>query len=401
MLYLCKVKRRISIIRLTVALIAVLTATHAKAEADNLQSLAEHADSAIYIGLLTCQPSQEVYSLYGHTAIHYVNKDRNIDVAVNYGMFSFSKPYFVLRFVFGLTDYEMGIQEYEDFCQQYAYYKRGIVEQELSIPAEDKLLFAEAIDNNYLPQNREYRYNYFYDNCTTRARDIALGRLASYVKYERQDKGPSFRQMTHEYNVQHPWARFGNDMLLGVMADRPTTVSEQQFLPNNLMADFEHAMLQMDGTEKPLVRDTKVVVPFFNQAVEKEFPLRPRECFLILLVITVVVTVIELYSKKRMWVFDLLLMIASGLAGCILFVMIFSQHPTVRFNLQLLLLNPLPLFFLKHLIVKGRKSFRDKWASLWIVLICLFFIGSIWQHYAEGMYLVASSLLIRNIVRLK
>ena len=56
---------------------------------------AEHVDSIIHISLLTCQAGQEVYSLYGHTAIHYVNVEKGIDVAINYGMFSFSKPFFI------------------------------------------------------------------------------------------------------------------------------------------------------------------------------------------------------------------------------------------------------------------------------------------------------------------
>ena len=362
---------------------------------------AEHVDSIIHISLLTCQAGQEVYSLYGHTAIHYVNVEKGIDVAINYGMFSFSKPFFILRFVFGLTDYEMGVQDYQDFCRQYAFFQRGIIEQHLNIPAEDKLLFAKAVEQNYMPENREYRYNYFYDNCTTRARDIILGRLKDQIHYKRSDHGPSFRMMIHEYNEDHPWARFGNDMLLGVQADRPTTIGEQQFLPDNLMKDFESATFALEEGIKPVVGETTIVVPDFKHEAKKEFPLRPRECFLLLLVLTIVITVIEMYSKKRMWIYDLILMTASGLAGCVLFVMFFSQHPTVRFNLQLLLLNPLPLFFIKRLVARRNDTSPDRLSAFWIVLICLFFVGSIWQTYAEGMYLLASSLLIRNIVRIK
>ncbi|MBR1462613.1 MAG: DUF4105 domain-containing protein [Prevotella sp.] len=390
-----------SIMKHTLAVILMMTVQCVAATEATDDDYLLHADSTIHISLLTCQPGQEVYSLYGHTAIHYINDEKGIDVAINYGMFSFSKPHFVLRFVFGLTDYEMGVQGFQDFCNQYAYFRRGIIEQHLNIPAEDKLLFAEAVERNYLPENREYRYNYFYDNCTTRARDIILGKLKDCIHYKRSDNGESFRMMIHQFNEEHPWARFGNDMLLGVMADRPTTVSEQQFLPDNLMKDFENATFT-NGTEAvPVVKETTVVVPDFKQEVKKEFPLRPRECFLILLVITIAVTVIEMYSKKRMWIYDLILMILSGLAGCILFVMIFSQHPTVRINLQLLLLNPLPLFFIRRLIIRRRNTSPDRLSAFWILLICLFFIGSIWQTYAEGMYLVASSLLIRNIVRIK
>ena len=138
---------------------------------------------AVRISLLTCQPHEEVYSIYGHTAIRYQDLARGTDLAVNYGMFSFHKPYFVLRFVFGLTDYEMGIEPFEAFCAQYASYGSGVYEQVLNLTPEEKLTIAKAIDTNYEPQNRVYRYNYFYDNCTTRARDMITNHLQARVDY--------------------------------------------------------------------------------------------------------------------------------------------------------------------------------------------------------------------------
>ena len=365
------------------------------ASEDTKQEYMQQIDSTIHLGLLTCQPSQEVYSLYGHTAIHYINREQGIDVAVNYGMFSFSKPYFVLRFVLGLTDYEMGVQPFDDFCAAYAYEQRGITEQVLDIPAELKLEIAEAIERNYRPENREYRYNYFYDNCTTRARDRVLGKLKPYIHYQRQDGGPSFREMIHAYNEDHPWARFGNDILLGVKADAPTSISEQQFLPDHLMNDFATAIVRKDGKQWKLVKETTTIIPSFNQTIEEEFPLRPRTCAIILLLLTILVTTFEYLTKKTFWGYDILLMLFSGVAGCILFVMIFSQHPTVSLNLQLLALNPLPLFFVWRATKRLRHHQSDRWWTWWSILLVLFFCGAFIQHYAEGMIIVACSLLLR------
>ena len=199
--YFCIVKRFKSILSHFIAFLLLFFSSSQSVFASNEipTQLANHVDSMIHLGLLTCQPSQEVYSLYGHTAIHYINREQGIDVAVNYGMFSFNKPHFILRFVFGLTDYEMGVQPFDDFCAAYAYEQRGITEQVLNIPAEVKLEIAEALERNYLPQNREYRYNYFYDNCTTRARDMIVGSLKPLIQYERKDGGPSFRKMIHAW----------------------------------------------------------------------------------------------------------------------------------------------------------------------------------------------------------
>ena len=216
----------------------------------------------VRIFLLTCQPHDEVYSIYGHTAIRYQDAARGTDLAINYGMFSFNKPYFILRFVFGLTDYEMGIEPFDDFCAQYASYGSGVYEQELNLTPEEKLAIVKAIDTNYEPQNRVYRYNYFYDNCTTRAREMIVNHLQARVNYTPEKiKGTSYRQIVHQCASQTPWIRFGNDMLLGVQADLIINRSQRQFLPVNLMRDFEGAMLSNGtNTKRKLVLSSGWVV---------------------------------------------------------------------------------------------------------------------------------------------
>ena len=355
---------------------------------------------SVEISLLTCSPHEAIYSLYGHTAIRINDQRNGEDLAVNYGLFSFEKPHFVLRFLFGLTDYEMGIEPFEAFCRQYRYYGSSVTQQVLNLTNEEKWNIVKAVNINYMPENSVYRYNYFYDNCTTRAVDMLTTHLAdAHVVFEgEQQKYPSFRELVHGCLPHHPWNRFGNDMLLGVKADCKTTLREHQFLPANAMDDFRHAMIVgQDGSNRPLVLREEIVVPEGAQDVWKDFPLSPKDVFLIVLAITVLITLLEAYTKKVLWGYDALLMILCGLAGIVLFLMLFSQHPTVRVNLLLLLLNPLPLFFIWRMIRRARRRLPDRQYAGWIILICLFFIGGIWQHYAEGIFLLASSLLIRNV----
>ena len=355
---------------------------------------------SVEISLLTCSPHEAIYSLYGHTAIRINDQRNGEDLAVNYGLFSFEKPHFVLRFLFGLTDYEMGIEPFEAFCRQYRYYGSSVTQQVLDLTNEEKWNIVKAVNINYMPENSVYRYNYFYDNCTTRAVDMLTTHLAdAHVVFEgEQQKYPSFREMVHGCLPHHPWNRFGNDMLLGVKADCKTTLREHQFLPANAMDDFRHAMIVgQDGSNRPLVLREEIVVPEGAQDVWKDFPLSPKDVFLIVLAITVLITLLEAFTRKVLWGYDALLMILCGLAGIVLFLMLFSQHPTVRVNLLLLLLNPLPLFFIWRMIRRARKRLPDRQYAGWIILICLFFIGGIWQHYAEGIFLLASSLLIRNV----
>ena len=370
------------------------------AKAQNTDSLMIRRMNSVEISLLTCSPHEAIYSLYGHTAIRINDQRNGEDLAVNYGLFSFEKPHFVLRFLFGLTDYEMGIEPFEAFCRQYRYYGSSVTQQVLNLTNEEKWNIVKAVNINYMPENSVYRYNYFYDNCTTRAVDMLTTHLAdAHVVFEgEQQKYPSFREMVHGCLPHHPWNRFGNDMLLGVKADCKTTLREHQFLPANAMDDFRHAMIVgQDGSNRPLVLREEIVVPEGAQDVWKDFPLSPKDVFLIVLAITVLITLLEAFTRKVLWGYDALLMILCGLAGIVLFLMLFSQHPTVRVNLLLLLLNPLPLFFIWRMIRRARKRLPDRQYAGWIILICLFFIGGIWQHYAEGIFLLASSLLIRNV----
>ena len=140
-----------------------------------------------------------------------------------------------------------------------------------------------------------------------------------------------------------------------------------------------------------------MAVPPGVQLIEQDFPLSPTECAIILLVISILILTYEWKHKKTLKYWDGALMLLQGLAGCVLFVMLFSQHPTTSTNLQILLLNPIPLYFIPA-IIKRRQS---RWWIILAAMIVLFFIGRIFQHYAEGMMIVALCLLLRVIIHLK
>ena len=362
------------------------------------QTQAEKMDS-VEFSLLTCQPHEEIYSLYGHTALRYHNLRTKEDIVFNYGVFNYKQPYFVLRFVFGLTDYELGIAPLDGFCAYYKHWGSMIVEQKLNLTNEEKLKMQQALAINLRPENRVYRYNIFYTNCSTQPRDLVESILNGRIVYEpRKDYVPSFRQIIHKYTAHHPWTTMGIDLLLGVKADLNTTQREQEFLPDNLLYNFDHArILSPDGTYRPLVKERTIIVPSGVKTIEQDFPLSPTACAIVLLVISLVIFALEYKQKTTYRWWDSLLMLMQGLAGCILFVMLFSQHPTTSTNLQLLLLNPLPLFFIPAVLHK-RKTIYFR---LLLLMIVFFFIGGIWQDYAEGLEIVALCLLLRYMKHYK
>lgn len=354
---------------------------------------------SIEVSLLTCSPHEEIYSLYGHSALrwhdlHQEGPRAGEDLAFNWGIFNFDKPYFVARFVFGLTDYELGIIPYKAFCAYYEQWGSSVTEQVLNLTNEEKQKIKEALANNLLPENRIYRYNFFYDNCSTRPRDIVEKCINGKVEYaQRTDYTPSYREMVGYCTRNHPWATFGNDILLGIKADWDTDLRQQEFLPGNLLYDFDRAQIYSDGTYRQLVSERRMAVNPGVQIIEEDFPLTPIQCALILLAITIGISTFDWKRKKRSVWFDSILFLMQGLAGCVLFVMLFSQHPTTSTNLQILLLNPLALGFIPAVIRKKNKT----WPKVQTVMFILFLIGSFFQHYAEGMLIVALCLLLRVI----
>ncbi|MBQ8656670.1 MAG: DUF4105 domain-containing protein [Prevotella sp.] len=354
---------------------------------------------SVEFSLLTCQPHDEIYSLYGHTALRYRDLQKKEDWAINYGVFNFHAPYFTLRFIFGLTDYWVEAYPIHRFYAEYQSYGSQVTEQVLNLTAMEKLTLLHALGENIRPENRVYRYNYFYDNCTTRARDMVERCVHGVVQYEeRTDEQKTYRDLVHACTEGHPWAAFGNDLLLGVKSDLPTDLRQQEFLPANLMNDFEHAyILDTDGNRRPLVKDTRTLVPAGKQTAQSGFPLSPMWCGVILLLVSLAVLAVEWKRGKSFVWWDIVLMAAQGLTGVLLTVMVFSQHPTTSLNLQLLLFNPLPLLFIN-------KVYRRKPTHYWNllpVMTLLFYIGGIWQDYAEGMEIVALCLLLRYWIHTK
>lgn len=376
-------------------LFCIISATSAQAQ----QELEPAYLDSIEVSLLTCSPHEEIYSLYGHSALrwhdlHQEGPRAGEDLAFNWGIFNFDKPYFVARFVFGLTDYELGVIPYKAFCAYYEQWGSSVTEQVLNLTNEEKQKIKEALANNLLPENRIYRYNFFYDNCSTRPRDIVEKCINGKVEYaQRTDYTPSYREMVGYCTRNHPWATFGNDILLGIKADWDTDLRQQEFLPGNLLYDFDRAQIYSDGTYRQLVSERRMAVNPGVQIIEQDFPLTPIQCALILLAITIGISTFDWKRKKRSVWFDSILFLMQGLAGCVLFVMLFSQHPTTSTNLQILLLNPLALGFIPAVIRKKNKT----WPKVQTVMFILFLIGSFFQHYAEGMLIVALCLLLRVI----
>ena len=336
---------------------------------------------SVRVSLLTCAPGSEIYSLFGHTALRYENPAKGEDWVFNYGLFSFDTPNFVYRFVKGETDYQLGVIPYRYFEGEYAMRGSSVYQQELNLTDKEKENVIRLLRENYLPANRVYRYNYFYDNCTTRARDKVEQGIEGKVVYPESEKMCSFRSIVREYTAGHEWSAFGIDLCLGSEADESIDERKQMFSPFYMLEYARGAMIHRADTIVPFVKEEKLLLDFSSKdegVFEKDEDISlpsPWACALIWWVLTFVVTALGIKNGKVYWLWDILLFGAQGLAGCIIaFLFFFSIHPTVGSNWLLMILNPLPLLYMPFMIYKAIKGKTDVFHVINTMVLLLFII---------------------------
>ena len=341
-----------------------------------------YSDS-VEISLLTCTPGTESWEQYGHTAIRYNDIANKNDLAINYGLFSFDQPYFIPRFVLGKTDYKVGLSTTDDMLLAYSYEGRGVFEQVLDLTREEKYQIYLALKKNLLPENVVYRYNFFYDNCTTRAQHILLDHLNGKIKClpEKSKVLYSYREMIHKWNKEDVWVQLVK------------TKQQELFLPDNLRKYIGRIVHNGKSLVK---RESYLVQP--PQFIESKTSLiSPMQVAVIFAIIATLILFYEYNRKKALWFWDIMLMVASGIIGMLLFIMIFSSHPCVSINMIIFLFNPLALFLIPSVIKSIRHKKLHWWWSVWSVSIIIGFIGRFFQQIPVPILIVALFLLFNCI----
>ena len=303
------------------------------------------SDSAV-VSMITCSPGEEVYEKFGHSAIRIKDTRKGIDVVFNYGIFSFETENFYYKFIKGETDYQLGVYDTGNFLASYAQRKSLVWEQIINLNPTEKKNIIKNLLKNYEPENRVYRYNFIFDNCATRPKDKVLGAINGYVKFEVNTEAKTYRQWIGAYVGNDTWLKFGIDLLFGVDADKPASLNESMFLPEELMNGFQNAQIhsQKDQSRK-LVLDKKILIDKVGIGeTNNQWSLKPFDFTLVLLLLGFALTILDYFRHHHTKLFDSVLLITTGLGGVLIFyMMLFSTHPLVKSNLNILWMNPLNL----------------------------------------------------------
>lgn len=318
----------------------------------------EPLSQAPVISLITCWPGSDVYELYGHTMLRVVTPEGE-DMVYNYGIFDFSAPNFVYRFVKGETDYM--VRAYPTVVALYGYQGRKTVEQILNLTPEQAQSIKTALEINELPENRVYRYNYVLDNCATRPRDIIENALGDTLRYGPMNDTLTYRQQMRYWCANYPWQQFGIDLALGSGLDRTLTYREQMFVPMTLMKAFEGASIERNGVTEPLVIMSRTLIDGSDSGdilPPTPWYATPMAAAIALLIIIILFTRYDLRHRHVSHWLDFLLYIIYGLAGClVVYLILISTHEATSPNFNALWLNPVYLIVaVLTLIPAARKA---------------------------------------------
>lgn len=359
----------------------------------------DHSDS-IRISLVTCSPGTEVYEVYGHTALRIEIPSQGVDAVVNYGLFSFEAPNFVWRFIKGETDYVVGTIGYPIFEREYTDRGSTVTLQQLNLSREEKERLVYLLNENLRPENREYRYNFLYNNCSNKAGDmVELALSERLLPLANRSEGITYRDILHEYTDEYPWLQYGIDFLLGTEADLPVNPQQQMFAPEYLMYYTAHTQLADSVRMYPYVIDTEVRGQLADEPYVAPM-LTPMQAMILLLLFVAVMCTLEFLIERRQWWFDVLLFLVQGLMGVVVaFLFFVSEHPTVGSNWQVIYLNPLPLLFIPFVIRNEirRKTCGCHYVQLLLLAVATLVLRLTGQYVQPAAWVLMAALAMRSL----
>jgi Domain of unknown function (DUF4105) len=358
------------------------------------------------ISILTLGPSQdEVYTAFGHTAIRVIDPGRGVDLTFNYGEFNFNQPHFYLNFTRGHLLYQLGVYNYSDFRDAYIFYNRFIHEQILNLTTVQKQKVFDFLLWNAQPENQRYLYDYFFNNCATKVRDVFAEKLKGEIQFDGSfiKTHYTIRDLTDLYLGQQPWGDLGIDICLGLPMDKKASPYEYMFLPDYIESSFDHAVITRDGRQVPLVL-TKVNVFDPKDTHEIKSWFNPWTVFIPFLILVLTISYRDFSRKKISNWLDVPLFSITGLLGLLLLLLwTATDHKAATNNLNILWALPTHAFAGVILLRKQKPG----WLRLYFLATALIagLILLLWpwwpQHLNEFLIPVILSLGIRALTQFK
>jgi hypothetical protein len=348
------------------------------------QTLSPNAE----ISVLTIGPGTSLNDAFGHNGFRIKDNVQGVDVVYDYGRFPFNEPGFYLNFARGKLSYSIGKDTFNDIINFYTWQNRTIKEQNLNLSATEKQELYTFLLNNYKPENRAYLYDFFYDNCATKIRDVANLALKNGISFEKPDdyQAETFRTLIQNNLNKNSWGSLGIDIALGSVIDREASPEEQMFLPENIHRFFSKATLQ---NGEALVSNSVTLYTEKEKNTTSNLWTSPLTIMSLLALGILWLTYTDHKKNKRTKWLDLTLFAITGLVGIFLLLLWFAtDHSATAHNYNLLWAFALNVFVISQLSRKQPKLWFSKYLKFLIIMLCLLVF-----HWLVGVQVFAVTLI--------
>ena len=349
------------------------------------------------VWLITCTPGQPAWSHYGHTALRIKDPQQHFDQFYNYGLFDFNQPNFYLNFVQGKTDYMLGREDSAWFYFEYEEMDRIIYRQQLNLNLEQKNQLLRKLEINALPENRTYRYNFVFNNCSSKPYQL-IDQLfdQEFITPQFNLRHDTFRDRITYYSGKNTWAGWGINILFGRDADQIMTPQQRLFLPEELMDYMQEATFNDGDTIAEMVIQSEIQ-PFIPR--DNGWFLSPSFAIILLILFMAAITLYDVFRHKISWWLDAILFLVYAVLGCLLTYLTFwSEHPFVSSNFNLLFFNPLMFIpFVLCLFKKGHEWLRkaDIIFGIYIILALVIYLVSGQEFHSVVWIMIVHAIRLR------
>mgnify|MGYP000029014069 CR=1 FL=1 len=356
------------------------------------------------ISVLTIGPGLSLNDAFGHSGFRIKDTNNRIDIVYGYGEYDFDAPNFYLKFVQGQLNYLISKTDFTKFYQVYEYYNRSIKEQVLNLSQDEKQKLYGYLVNNYKPRNRRYLYEFFYDNCATKIKDVTQIALNNSVTFNNPNdfEDATFRTLIQNNLKKNSWGSFGIDLALGAVIDRKATPEDHMFLPENIYRFFENATIR--NTNEPLVKESRFLYYKKPMSQPSQFLTSPLFVLGIVALLIIYITYNDYKNEKQNKWLDITLFTLTGLIGLLILLLWFAtDHTGTHQNYNLLWAFVLNILFIGQVIKKKPSTWFVKYIKFLIILLCLLTLH--WtigvQVFAIGLIPLLTALFIRYIFLVK
>lgn len=353
------------------------------------------------ISVLTIGPGTSLNDAFGHNAFRITDPSFGIDITYGYGEYDFDAPNFYLKFAQGKLNYLISKIEFDRFYQVYSYYyNRTIKEQILNLSQSEKQTLYNYLIKNYKPENRRYLYDFFFDNCATKIKDVTILAVNNSIKFNKPKtyKEASFITLIQNNLNRNTWGSLGIDVALGSVIDKKATAKDHMFLPENIYNFFEYATIK--NSNKPLVKQSHVLYKQIKIVQSNNVLTSPLFIFGIIGLIILFITYKDYqHHKQSMWL-DISLFTITGILGVIILLLWFAtDHKGTHQNYNLLWAFALNIFIVIQFFKNKVKTWFIKYLKFLIILLCLltfhWIVGV--QVFAIGLIPFLAALFIRYL----